>query len=136
MNKQDGKIKLYLIYKALNYRKNNRKLFDSGEYLPLEVMGKKADNVCAFVRRIGNNRILIIAPRFFTSLMKPTELPLGETVWDDTFIVIPIAEPGAKYNNILTGEMLTAREYRDATALHLSEIFSNFPVAMLERIYD
>jgi len=100
-------------------------------------MGQKAENVCAFVRRIGNNRVIIVAPRFFTRLiLLPEDLPFEEHVWDDTFIVIPIAEPGAKYNNIFTGEMLTAREYRDATALHLSEIFSNFPVAMLERIYD
>jgi (1->4)-alpha-D-glucan 1-alpha-D-glucosylmutase len=137
MNKENGKIKLYLIYKALNYRKKNRDLFDRGEYLPLDIMGGKVDNVCAFVRRIGNNRILIVAPRFFTSLIsQPTELPLGKTVWDDTFIVIPIAEPGAQYINIFTGEMITAKNYKDVTALHLSDIFSNFPVAMLERIYN
>ncbi|OGW53764.1 MAG: hypothetical protein A2Y81_12600 [Nitrospirae bacterium RBG_13_43_8] len=137
MNKENGKIKLYLIYKALNYRKKNRELFERGEYLPLEVMGKKADNVCAFVRRIGNNRVLIVAPRFFTSLIsQPTGLPLGESVWDDTFIVIPIAEPGAQYINIFTGEMITAKNYKDATEVHLSDIFANFPVAMLKRIYN
>ncbi|MEW6417659.1 MAG: malto-oligosyltrehalose synthase [Nitrospirota bacterium] len=137
MNKENGKIKLYLIYKALNYRKKNRELFERGEYLPLEIMGQKAENACAFIRRIGNNRVIIVTPRFFTRLMsRPDDLPFGEHVWSDTFIVVPVAEPGAKYNNIFTGEVLTAREYRDATALHLSEVFSNFPVAMLERIYD
>ncbi len=137
VNKEDGKIKFYLIYKALNFRKVNRELFDRGEYLPLEVMGQKAENVCAFVRRIGNNRVIIVTPRFFTRIISlPEDLPFEEHVWGDTFIIVPIAEPGAKYNNIFTGEILTAREYKDATALHLSEVFSNFPVAMLERIYD
>lgn len=136
INKETGMIKLYMIYKALNYRKENRKLFERGEYLPLEVMGKREDNVCAFVRRIGNTRIISAVPRFFTKLIpQPTDLPFGEKVWGDSFIVVPIAEPGARYRNIFTDELLTARNYKDATALHLSEIFSNFPVAMMERLY-
>lgn len=135
-NKENGMIKLYLIYKALNYRKENRELFERGEYLPLEVMGKREDNVCAFVRRIGNTRIITAVPRFFTKLFsQPSVLPFGEAVWEDSFIIVPIAEPGAKYRNIFTNELLTARNYKDATALHLSEVFSNFPVAMMERLY-
>ena len=34
VNKDNGKIKMYLIYKSLNFRKNNRELFERGEYLP------------------------------------------------------------------------------------------------------
>jgi len=49
--------------------------------------------------------------------------------------IMPIAEPGAKYRNIFTNELLTARNYKDATALHLSEVFSNSPVALMERLY-
>lgn len=134
--KENGMVKLFLIYKALNYRKANRKLFELGEYLPLEAMGKCADNVCAFARRMGNNRTIVIVPRFFTQLVpEPHMPPLGKTVWKDSSVIVPIAEPGAKYRNIFTGEMLNARDYRDATALNLSEVFAHFPVAMLERIY-
>lgn len=136
-NKESGMIKLYLIYKALNYRKDNKELFERGEYLPLEVMGQKADCICAFARRVGNARVITAAPRFFTKLIpQPTDLPFGKAVWGDSFIVVPIAEPGARYRNIFTGELLTARDYIDATALNLSEVFSNFPVALIERIYD
>jgi len=136
VQRENGMIKLYLITKALNYRKERRGLFESGEYLPLEVMGNRAEHTCAFARRIGNERLLIAVPRFFTKLIPdPAVLPLGEAVWGDSFIVVPIAEPGARYRNVFTGELLSAQDYKDATALHLSEVFSDFPVAMLERIY-
>lgn len=136
MNKENGIIKLYVIHQALNYRRGKRELFERGEYLPLEVMGKQADNVCAFARRIGNTRTIIAVPRFFTKLFSLSSVPpFGEAVWGNSFIIVPIAEPGAKYRNIFTDELLTARDYKDATALHLSEVFSNFPVAMMERLY-
>jgi (1->4)-alpha-D-glucan 1-alpha-D-glucosylmutase len=136
VKKEDGMIKLYLFYKTLKYRKENRELFERGEYLSLEVMGKNADNVCAFARRLGNSRVIIVIPRFFTKLIShPTELPFGKTVWSDSSIMIPIAEPGARYRNIFTDKVLMAIDYKEATALYLAEVFADFPVAMMERIY-
>jgi (1->4)-alpha-D-glucan 1-alpha-D-glucosylmutase len=136
INRGNGQIKLYLTYKALNYRSINRDLFERGEYMPLEVMGEKRDNVCAFVRRTGNAKAVVVVPRFFTQLVPgPGDLPLGEAVWKDSFVVIPTDEPGAGYRNIFTAESLTARYHNDANALLLSEVLGNFPVAMLERLY-
>jgi len=132
-NKESGLIKLYLIRKALNYRGEKTGLFERGEYLPIEAMGEKADKVCAFVRRMGAESAIIAAPRFFASLIgKPPGLPLGEEVWGDSSLVVPFFEPGARYRNIFTGELITAGEYKNATALKLSVVFANFPVAMLE----
>ena len=136
VTRETGMIKLYLIRKALNYRMGKRGLFESGEYLPLEVMGQRAVHVCAFARRIGNERIIVAVPRLLAKLIPdPAVLPLGEAVWGKSFIVVPIAEPGAQYRNIFTGELITARDFEDATALHLSEVFAHFPAAMLERVY-
>ncbi len=136
IHRENGMIKLYLTYKALNYRKEKKEIFERGEYLPLEVMGKKADNVCAFARRIGNARVIIAVPRFFTKLIpQPTDLPFGEAVWEDSFIIVPIAEPEAHYRNIFTDEYIAAQDYKDATALRLSEVLAHYPLAMLERFY-
>jgi (1->4)-alpha-D-glucan 1-alpha-D-glucosylmutase len=52
INKDNGMIKLYLIFQALHYRRDNRDLFDRGEYITLEVIGEKADNICVFARRV------------------------------------------------------------------------------------
>ena len=133
--KDNGKIKLYLIYKALNYRKANREIFERGEYSPLEAMGEKAMNVCSFVRKLGNSMLLIVVPRFFTRLtQQPDALPLGKDEWKDSCIMIPVAETGEKYRNIFTGEVVSTVSYNDAVILYLSEIFANFPAALLERI--
>ena len=134
-NKNNGKVKLYLVYKALNYRKAHRDLFKTGEYIPLETMGEKANNICVFVRRIGNTTAIAVAPRFFTKLISENDgLPLGKEIWKDTFIVIPFADIGAKYRNVFTGEIATAASYKVATALFLSDILMNFPVALMEKI--
>ncbi|OGW52239.1 MAG: malto-oligosyltrehalose synthase [Nitrospirae bacterium RBG_13_43_8] len=134
-NKGDGKVKLYLIYKALNYRKTHGDLFETGEYIPLESMGVMEDNICAFARRIGNESVAVMAPRFFMKLLsEPDSLPLGKETWKDTFIVIPFADVGAKYRNVFTGEIATVASYKGTAALFLSEIFMNFPVALMEKI--
>jgi (1->4)-alpha-D-glucan 1-alpha-D-glucosylmutase len=132
-NMERGLIKLYLIRKALNYRRDKTGLFERGEYLPVEAIGERANNVCAFVRRMGAESAIIAVPRFFASLIgKPQGLPLGEEVWGDSSLMVPFFEPGARYRNIFTGEIIAAREYKNATALKLSELFANFPVAMLD----
>lgn len=135
INKDNGKIKLYLIYKALNYRKNNKEIFECGEYVPLEVMGEKTVNVCAFARKTGSSTALVVAPRFITRLMQqPESLPFGKDVWKDSFIMIPDEESGRKYRNIFTGEVVTTIRHKESTILYLSEIFTHFPVALMERI--
>ena len=135
INKDNGKIKLYLMYKALNYRKTNREIFERGEYSPLEAMGEKAMNVCSFVRKFGNSTVRVVAPRFITRLtQQPESLPFGKEVWKDSVIIIPHEETEKKYRNIFTGEVVTTVSYKESTILYLSEIFAHFPVALLEKI--
>lgn len=132
--KEDGKVKLYLLYKALNYRRQQRELFEQGEYIPLAVTGEKNNAVCAFARRLNRRNIVVIAPRFFTKLIsQPDILPLGDEVWRDTCIVIPFAGIGITYRNIFTGETVTTKG-QQGTVLSLSEVFTNFPVALMECI--
>ena len=135
VNKEDGKIKLYLIYKALNYRKTKRVLFEEGEYIPLESMGEKAYHVCAFARRFGDSVTLIAVPRFLTKLIQqPETFPFGKEVWRDSFMVIPFEDAGARYRNVFTGEIISIESHKGAIALFLSDIFMNFPVALMEKI--
>ncbi len=134
-NKENGKIKLYLTYKTLNYRKNTRKVFEGGEYLPVETKGDKANNVCSFSRKSGDSTVVVVAPRFFTRLIQqPESLPLGKDVWQDSFVILPFEEAGMKYRNIFTGETVTIVKHTESTVLYVSEILAHFPVALLERI--
>jgi maltooligosyltrehalose synthase len=61
-------------------------------------------------------------------------MPFGESVWGDSSVVIPAEIPGKTFRNIFTGETLQRIEKKGEGALPLREVFSNFPVAMLEKI--
>lgn len=60
---EDGRVKLYLTYKALHFRRANRELFAAGEYLPVEVTKPGDEHACAFARRLGDRWVLVAVPR-------------------------------------------------------------------------
>jgi len=133
-SKEDGRIKLYLTYKALHYRKKNSQLFEEGEYVPLDVSGAKAKNTCAFCRRLGENMAVVIVPRFLTEICRPPDsLPLGSDVWANSFLTLPETEKGARYRNVFTEEELIV-EGEGSVGFYLAEVFSTSPVALLERL--
>lgn len=135
LNIEDGMIKLYLIYKALNYRRENREVFEKGDYVPLNAGGSKADNLCVFARRLENRVILTAVPRFFTELIQqPDELPFGKEVWKDSVVVLPFEIENVRYRNIFTEEVVGTVNAGRETIFPLSEIFANFPVALMEKI--
>jgi (1->4)-alpha-D-glucan 1-alpha-D-glucosylmutase len=131
----DGSIKLYVIFKSLNYRKENHRLFLDGAYIPLVSDGERKDHVCAFARRGLGKVVLIIVPRFVTRLIKSMdELPLGSEVWRNSWILLPDEAPGSNFQNIFTGETVSAVEREGKVVLALDQVFANFPVAMLEKL--
>jgi (1->4)-alpha-D-glucan 1-alpha-D-glucosylmutase len=128
----DGRVKLYLIYRVLNYRKRHRELFDAGDYLPLEARGAKARHLCAFARRLGGQSLLAVAPRLLASLSPDPELPpLGEPAWLDTFLVLPEGA-GARFRNVLNDAQLEAVEVDGKWGIALAGLFESLPLALLE----
>ena len=53
--REDGKIKLFLIYRALKARRTHREIFREGAYLPLESAGRFRSHVIAFAGGISGN---------------------------------------------------------------------------------
>jgi (1->4)-alpha-D-glucan 1-alpha-D-glucosylmutase len=140
-NSYDGRIKLYLIYRTLNFRREHEELFASGSYQPLEAVGEKQQHVCAFARILnqGSTRqeAIIVTPRLVVGLTEGTrsssvELqPLGAKVWKETRLLLPHAKPGQSYQNLLTGEVLTVDELNGTVGLAMPSICAHFPVALL-----
>ena len=134
VSKEDGLVKLFLVRKALRYRRSRRELFDSGEYIPLEVMGSGGDNICAFSRRLGGAVAIIVAARFYTRLRTgDSGMPLGKEVWKDSELAVPFVKSGTNFRNILTGQSVSLRMSDDSAALWLSDVLADFPVALLEK---
>jgi (1->4)-alpha-D-glucan 1-alpha-D-glucosylmutase len=133
--RNDGRIKLHLTCKALGFRRDNRELFEKGRYLPLTVEGAFQDHVCAFERSVNDSSVLVVVPRFCSSLMAGSgALPLGEEVWKDTRIIQQFDTASSCYRNVFTGEILKLDQNKGQLTLALKDILSIFPVALLERI--
>ncbi len=132
---QDGRVKLYLIYRTLHYRRQHEQLFTDGDYQPLEANGDKQEHVVAFRRFFGEESFLVVTPRLFVRLTNGNEqMPLGKRTWTDTWISLEHDQPGQQYRNLFTGEQLTTSDYDGMPGLPLASICAHFPVALLERV--
>ena len=135
LNKDDGRIKLYLVHKALGFRREHRELFEKGDYLPLEARGARADHVCAFERTSGQDSLIAAVPRFLSRIIGgPGALPFGKAVWEDTRLFLPETNAGVHYQNIFTGEVIGAVPDQGMLSIDLAAVFATFPVALLERL--
>ena len=124
-SKEDGKIKLFLIHQALQARKEHIKVFQNGDYRPLEVVGKFKEHVVAFARSVGDTMAITVAPRFFTTLVEPGVEPLGEQVWADTQLQLPQGSPST-WRNAITHEAIAG-----SGTMAIGQILQHFPVALL-----
>jgi (1->4)-alpha-D-glucan 1-alpha-D-glucosylmutase len=124
-SRADGRIKLYTILRGLEARSANSDLFGSGSYVPLQVLGRRRHHVVAFARRRGTRTAITAVPRFLADVVQPGVYPLGKAVWQDSAVKLD-RRMGGQWINIFTGETLESSE-----VLEFSEIFAQFPVALL-----
>jgi (1->4)-alpha-D-glucan 1-alpha-D-glucosylmutase len=131
-NLNDGRAKLYVTWKALQFRKAHAALFRDGAYLPAAVDGEHASHLCAYVRKLENASVLVIIPRLYARLLgEREELPLGEAVWADTAIELPRRFGAATLCNILDGSVIAAEARAGGHWVGASAALANFPVALL-----
>jgi (1->4)-alpha-D-glucan 1-alpha-D-glucosylmutase len=130
----DGRAKLYITWRALNYRRDNSALFSEGDYMPLSVAGSKKAHLCAFAWHKGGKRLVVAVPRLVAGLTGNTgRSPTGIEIWGNTSIMLPRKLWGNSYRNIFTDEALNTKE-KSKRALQLGEVFGIFPVAVLESV--
>ncbi|HVN30043.1 MAG TPA: hypothetical protein VMT64_16210, partial [Candidatus Binataceae bacterium] len=120
-----GAIKLYLIHRAMAFRRANPELFERGEYLPLKVSGPRANHVIAFAREHEGRRVIVACGRFFSRLPESPPLPVDPQVWKDTFIEL---DADFDATEILSGRAISS----GAGRIRMDEAFSLMPVAILQ----
>ena len=131
---EDGRLKMYLVWKTLCLRKEQPELFQQGEYLPLAVEGSAADHIVAFLRKFENKNAIVVVPRLVASLLNENEnAPIGSRVWKETYIVIPSCGcfHSTSYRNAFTGEVLNLQKNGDLGTISAAEALAQFPVAVL-----
>jgi (1->4)-alpha-D-glucan 1-alpha-D-glucosylmutase len=133
----DGRCKLYLTWKVLQFRREHEELFRRGDYVPLRATGEHATNLCAFGRRHGSGLVITIAPRLYRRLLGERELPpLGEEVWKDTLIELPgdhDAKAADQLHNLLDGTTVSVCEAGERLTVRAADALAHFPVAVLFR---
>ena len=127
-NWTDGRIKLFLTNRALEFRRSHAELFARGDYVPLYASNRMSQHVCAFLRTYQGESVLVAVPRFTTALTARGQFPLGARIWRKHRLELPRAKARA-WSNILTGERL--KSAGSSGQILLSNLFSEFPVALL-----
>jgi (1->4)-alpha-D-glucan 1-alpha-D-glucosylmutase len=84
-NWPDGRIKMFLTQRVLQFRREHVDLFQRGEYLPLVASGTFRECCVSFARQLGDQWIVVIAPRLSSRIGFP---PIAER-WKDTTLEFP-----------------------------------------------
>jgi len=84
---RDGRVKQALIARLLNVRQRYPLLFMHGDYRPLSATGEHADHLMAFTRQYAGYQLLVVVPRFTSTLLANAEHPhISPHHWENTFL--------------------------------------------------
>jgi (1->4)-alpha-D-glucan 1-alpha-D-glucosylmutase len=122
-NLHDGKMKLYVTSKALNYRRNHPQLFQEGNYVPLDVEGGRSDQIISFARIFDQQCVIMAAGRFYTRFSNE---PVSDE-WQDAKLILPPSLTGP-FRDLISGHRFSPSQLRE---LPIKNIFNQMPVAML-----
>ena len=125
----DGRLKLWFTWRLLQLRQRMPELFGSGGYTALAVAGGGADHVLAYAREFGGATLVVCAGRLFARLMKRDGqgLPLGQAVWGDTVVHLPMLAEGCRLEDALSGRTLAVQD----GGLCIAQAFAHLPGAAL-----
>ncbi len=129
---EDGRIKLFLTWKALTFRKERPGLFEEGDYLPLSASGGKREHLFAFARRLGERWAIAAVPLRVTRLRPEGEFPTGTKAWGSRgALLLPEGAP-RRWRDVLTGEPLETVGPPGGGGLPLHRLFRDLPVVLLD----
>lgn len=133
-NWRDGRIKVYVTNRGLQFRKRHAALFLKGDYASVQIQGEHKDCVIAFARRYRGDWSLVVAPRFTTKLFESDGRFFRLKPSADVFIELPKEAP-TRWINVLTGEQVEQTEGSN-NSFSISTLLRKFPVALLSNSQD
>jgi len=108
--------------RALRFRRDHRKLFAQGRYMPLRPTGERSNHVIAFARKLGGESAIAVAGRFFLSL--------GDS-WGDDVLLLPRELSGRSFQDVFTGKTVEVETRDGHPVLPLAQVFYGLTVALL-----
>ena len=110
-NRHIGMEKLFVTWKALNFRRLHPQLFLDGDYLPLQT---NSDRIVAYARVYRQDWVVVIVP-----------LPVSGEIAADIAVLLPTGAPG-KWKNVFTGETVSG-----SGEMRVAEVFKRFGLGLL-----
>jgi (1->4)-alpha-D-glucan 1-alpha-D-glucosylmutase len=130
----DGAIKLYVMSRALQFRKANQDLFARGAYIPLRAAGDRQNHVIAFARALDGRTAMAVAGRFFIALGADKRPPVGEAAWGGSVLQLRKDSYAGAFRDVFTGRILEVEKRNGKYTLPLAGVFTQLPVAVLEGV--
>jgi (1->4)-alpha-D-glucan 1-alpha-D-glucosylmutase len=129
------RMKLYTTSTMLRYRREHPALFREGGYERLNFDGVRREHLFGFSRAHEGARALVVVPRLVATLLPDVEVaPLGERVWGDTRIMLPVSSLNdlrPHYENVFTGTCVTVHHDDGRAFVRAADVFDRFPIALL-----
>ena len=119
--------KLFVHWKALNFRTAHRALFLQGDYCPLHVHGERKNHLIAFCRKHEDQLLLVAAGRFSGSTIKP----FGQSVWGDTEIILPKEWAERSLVDLFTDKKVKINHRGHNQTLAVADLFHSLPFVYL-----
>jgi (1->4)-alpha-D-glucan 1-alpha-D-glucosylmutase len=131
-SRRDGRIKLFVMNRALAARAALRDAYERGDYVALPAAGPRRECLFAFARADGASAAITCVPRLVTTLTADVNaLPLGRSVWSDTRIQVPGALAAQTLRHVFTGATIRPDQTADGASIDAATLFEHFPVALL-----
>ena len=128
---EDGRAKLYVIWRLLQHRKRHEALFREGGYTAVRATGLNARHLLAFARRHGGEAAITVVPRLLAGLgVRPGTTPCEPSLWGEARIELPFLEEGTVLQELFSGRELVVEN----GGLKVSDVLARFPVAVLLRV--
>jgi (1->4)-alpha-D-glucan 1-alpha-D-glucosylmutase len=123
---QDGRVKLYVLWRLLQLRKAYPETFLGGNYRRLAVGGRRADRIVAFARE----NIVVVAPHLVYPVLRVRDDGMPVLGFDNEQVAIPARFPRS-YVSIFTGKRIDATSRASRARIDLGNLLRDFPVAVL-----
>ena len=122
----DGRIKMFLTQRVLQFRREHADLFQRGGYSPLTASGTFAECCVSFSRELAGKWIVVIAPRLASRVGLP---PVGER-WKDTTIELSEALSLENAHDLFTCRAI----HHEGRKVSISDAMSILPFAVITNL--
>jgi (1->4)-alpha-D-glucan 1-alpha-D-glucosylmutase len=126
LNFKTGKIKMFVIHRALIQRRRDKELYQKGEYLPLDIKGEKSKNFIAYARILANEWRIVVVPVMVTSMFNHGNLKPEKDLIKDLILELPANAP-TEWDFVFTGDTIFAEK-----EIFLCNSLSEFPVILIK----